>query len=57
MVQNKIGRIAIGQGIKAFGFVIIAIDGGYSSLTKDFKIGSLLIAIGALVVAVGEFFL
>ncbi|MBI4154722.1 hypothetical protein HY498_01410 [Candidatus Woesearchaeota archaeon] len=55
MFNNKKGVVSVGQTVKAIGFIIIAIGGGYASLTKDFRVGSLLIAIGALVIAVGEF--
>ena len=54
-MKNKTGKIQLGQSVKAFGFVVIALGGGYASLTKDFRIGSLLIAIGALIIDVGEF--
>jgi len=56
MLNLKSGKAAIGQSVKALGFIVIALGGGYSSFTKDFRVGSLLIAIGALIVAVGEFF-
>ena len=56
MFNQRSGKIGIGHTLKAGGFVVIALGGGYASLTQNFKIGSLLIAIGALIVAVGEFF-
>ncbi len=43
--RDKSGKIAIGSGVKTVGFLIIAIGGVYSSLTKDFKIGSVIIAV------------
>jgi len=46
----------MGHAVKAIGFVIIATGGGYASLAQDFRAGSLIIAVGALVVAIGEFF-
>ncbi len=54
MIKDKSGKVAIGSAVKTVGFLIIALGGGYSSLTKDFKIGSVIIAVGALIVAVGE---
>lgn len=54
--MNKSGKVGLGHGVKAIGFVIIALGGGYASLTQDFRLGSLIIAIGAVVVAIGEFF-
>lgn len=56
LFSNKQGKVGLGHGVKALGFVVIAIGGGYASLLQDFRIGSLIIAIGALVVAIGEFF-
>ena len=56
MMFDKKGRFFASHGVKAFGFVVIALGGGYASLTRDFRIGSLIIAIGALIVAPGEFF-
>lgn len=53
--MRKKGKILIGQNVKAAGFVVIAIGAAYSSLTRDFRIGGLIIAIGALIIAVGEF--
>jgi len=55
MMINKQGKIPLGNTVKAGGFIVIAIEGGYASLTKDFRVGSLIIAIGALIIAVGEF--
>jgi len=55
MGYNKGGKVALSQSIKAFGFLVIAIGGGYSALAKDFRVGALIIAIGALIIAVGEF--
>ena len=55
MIKNKSGKVAVGQTMKGIGFLIIAIGGGYASLTKDFRIGSLIISIGAVVIAIGEF--
>ncbi len=52
--MNKEGKVHLGQGVKAAGF-IIAVGGGYASLTKDFRIGSLIISIGAVIIAIGEF--
>ena len=53
---NKSGKVGLGHAVKAIGFVVIALGGGYASLAQDFRLGSLIIAVGALVVAIGEFF-
>lgn len=53
---DKKGKVGFGHSVKAFGFIVIALGGGYASLTRDFRIGSLIIALGALIVAGGEFF-
>jgi len=55
MKLNKIGKVPVGQTVKAIGFLVIAAGGGYSSITKDFRIGALIIAIGAVIIAIGEF--
>jgi len=56
IVKDKSGKVGVGHGLKAFGFIVIALGGGYASLSRDFRIGSLIIAIRALIVAIGEFF-
>ena len=56
ITKDKKGNIGLGHGLKAFGFIVIAFGGGYASLSRDFRIGSLIIAIVALIAAVGEFF-
>lgn len=53
-MDNK-GKVQLGQGVKATGFIVIAIGGAYASLTKDFRVGSLIISIGAVIIAIGEF--
>ena len=55
MIKDKTGKAPVGQSLKGIGFLIIAIGGGYASLTKDFRIGSLIISIGAVIIAIGEF--
>lgn len=42
--------------VKGFGYAVVALGGMYAAITKDFKIGSIIIAIGGMVVASGEFF-
>jgi len=34
--MDKEGKIHLGQGVKAIGFIIIAIGGAYASLNKRF---------------------
>ena len=53
--MDKKGKVRLGQGIKATGFIVIAMGGAYASLTKDFRIGSLIISVGAVIIAIGEF--
>lgn len=43
-------------GVKGFGYFIISFGGMFSAITKDFKIGSIIIAVGGMIVASGEFF-
>ena len=56
LIDTKGGKVGVGHGLKAFGFIVIALGGGYASLSRDFRTGSLILAIGALIVAIGEFF-
>lgn len=56
ILKDKSGKIGLGHAVKAIGFIVIAAGGAYASLLQDFRLGSLIIAIGALVVAIGEFF-
>ena len=55
MIMDNKGKVQLGQGVKATGFIVIAIGGAYASLTKDFRVGSLIISIGAVIIAIGEF--
>jgi hypothetical protein len=43
-------------GTKGFGYAVVALGGMYAAITKDFKIGSIIIAVGGMIVAAGEFF-
>lgn len=40
MLRSKNGKFQFGQNVRPFGFIVIAIGGEYSSITKDFRVGS-----------------
>ncbi len=51
----KTGNMHLKNIVTSFGFGIIAVGGVYASFTKNFSIGTLLIAIGGVVLAIAQF--
>ncbi|MBU0929457.1 MAG: hypothetical protein KJ623_00085 [Nanoarchaeota archaeon] len=51
----KRGSIHLKNIVSSIGFGIIAIGGAYASITKNFSIGTLIIAIGGVVLAIAQF--
>ncbi len=50
-------RFAFPRSLKSWGFIVIGISGLYSGLTQDFKIGGFIMAIGGILIVVGELFI
>lgn len=55
MEINKKGHINLKNIITSLGFGVIAVGGAYASITKDFSVGTLIISIGGVVLAIAQF--